>query len=158
MDGMVAKTLTLIAVTLVPWIELRGSIPLGLAWGMPWYLVSGFAVLANVLVFIPVYFLLHLFYERWFSRVALVRRWVERVRVKGREPVEKYGVWGLAVFVAIPLPGTGAYSGTLLAFLMGMPAGRAFLAVGSGVVGAGVLVTLAATGVLAGLRAIVPGV
>lgn len=154
---MLTKLLALVAVTFVPWIELRGAIPLGLAWGIPWLTVFLVTVAANILVFVPVYYLFALFYDRWFSRIELVKRWVEKVRERGREPVDKYGIWGLAVFVAVPLPGTGAYSGTLLAFLLGFPPGKALIAVGLGVFAAGVLVTLAAMGMLAGLRAIIPG-
>lgn len=140
---------------MVPWIELRGSIPLGLAWHLPWPLVFVVTVAVNALMFIPAFLMLHVFYDHWFSHIPVVQRWVEGVRRRGQASIDRYGVLGLAIFVAVPLPGTGAYSGTLLAFLMNLPFTKAFLAVGLGVVGAGVLVMLAATGVLAGLRFLV---
>lgn len=148
---MVSRWLWLAGVTLVPWIELRGSIPLALAWEMPWGWVLAAAVAVNALIFFPTYFGLKLFYERWLSRTIL-RRWVEGVRRKGEPLIRKYGVVGLALFVAVPLPGTGAYSGSALAFLFGYPPRRAFLSVVLGVLIAGVVVTLLSTGVLAGLR------
>lgn len=151
MPGELVQWLTLAALTFVPWIELRGSIPLGLAWGLPWPWVFAVATAANVLVFVPTWAVLWLFYKRWLSR-TFVRGPVEGVRRKGQHLIEKYGAVGLALFVAVPLPGTGAYSGTALAFLMGIPPVRAFASVGAGVVAAGVIVTLVSTGVLTGIR------
>lgn len=142
---------TLVGLTLVPWIELRGSIPLGLAWRLPWPAVVSVAALTNALIFVPVYAGLALLYDRWLKGTP-VGTLVEGVRRRGRGLVERYGALGLALFVAVPLPGTGAYSGTALAFLMGVPPVRAFLAVGAGVAGAACIVTLVSTGVLAGLR------
>lgn len=151
MSGEPLRWLTLVGLTFVPWIELRGSIPLGLAWDLPWTWVFVVATAANVLVFVPTWAVLWLFYERWLRR-TFVRGLVEGVRRRGRRLVERYGALGLAVFVAVPLPGTGAYAGTALAFLMGIPPVRAFLSVAVGVLGAGVVVTLVSTGVLSGIR------
>ena len=141
----------LAGLTWVPWIELRGSIPLGLAWQLPWPAVVAVAVVANILVFVPVYVALRVMYQRWLQH-TLVRALVEGVRRRGHHLIERHGHWGLALFVAVPLPGTGVYAGTALAFLMGIPPARAFLAVAAGVVGAATVVTLVSTGVLAGLR------
>lgn len=141
----------LVGLTLVPWVELRGSIPLGLAWNLPWPAVAAVAIVANSLVFAPVYLALDFAYERWLKG-TFVRTLVERARGRGQHLVERYGALGLALFVAVPLPGTGAYSGTALAFLMGLPPGRAFVAVAAGVALAGLVVTALSTGVLAGLR------
>jgi len=143
--------LTLIALTWVPWVELRGSIPLGIAWQLPWAAVLAVTTLANALIFVPVYLVLHLAYRRWLEN-TVVGAWVRAARRRGEGLVQRYGTWGLAFFVAVPLPGTGAYSGTALAFLMGIPPARAFVAVAAGVAVAGCLVTLASMGVLAGLR------
>lgn len=141
----------LVGLTWVPWIELRGSIPLGLAWELPWPAVVAVAIVANSLVFVPVYVVLKLLYERWLRR-TFVGALVEGARQRGRHLIERHGHWGLAIFVAVPLPGTGVYAGTALAFLMGIPPVRAFFAVAAGVVGAATIVTLVSTGVLAGLR------
>ncbi len=142
----------LAALSLVPWVELRGSIPLALAAGHP-PLVSFAACTAVNLLAVPVaWAVLDLAYGRWLSRWPWVRRQVERVRRRGEGYVQRYEVVGLALFVAVPLPGTGAYAGTLLAWLLGLPRVRAWGAIAAGVVAAGVVVTAAATGVLAGLR------
>ncbi len=141
----------LVGLTLVPWIELRGSIPLGLAWDLPWAAVAAVAIVTNSLVFVPVYLALAFAYERWLKG-TLAGGLVERARSRGQRLVERYGALGLALFVAVPVPGTGAYSGTALAFLMGVPPWRAFVAVTVGVALAGLVVTLLSSGVLAGLR------
>ncbi|NLG68748.1 MAG: small multi-drug export protein [Firmicutes bacterium] len=150
-ESLLSPWVSVALLTLVPWIELRGSIPLGLALELPWPGVFLLATAANVALFWPVWLVLHLGYERLLRR-TFVGRLVERVRERGRGLVERYGAVGLALFVAVPLPGTGAYSGTALAFVMGVPPGRAFVAIGAGVVAAGIVVTLVSTGVLAGLR------
>ena len=75
------------------------------------------------------------FYRRFFDR------FVERARKKVKPAVEKYGYLGLAIFVAIPLPVTGAYTGVLGAFILGMNRKKAVFAVSLGVIIAGITVT-----------------
>ncbi|MBI3997447.1 MAG: small multi-drug export protein [Armatimonadetes bacterium] len=138
--------------TALPWIELRGSIPLGLALG--WHPLAAFAVgvAANCLIIVPSYYVLEVCYHRWFSRVAFLRRLVERVRERGAGLVERYELLGLALFVAVPLPGTGAYAGVTLGWLMGLNRWRAWGAVAAGVVVAGIAVTLVASGAVVAFR------
>ena len=140
------------AVTVVPWVELRGAIPLGIAMGLHplWVLVV--TVVANCLIIVPGFVALDLMYDRWLARLPAIQRQVERVRAKGTSYVERYELVGLALFVAVPLPGTGAYSGTLLAWLLGLDRKRAALAIAAGVLMAGVIVTLAVSGAVAVLR------
>ena len=143
----------LIGISLVPGIELRGSIPLGVGLGIHPLLVFGITVVTNCALVPPYLLFLDLFYDRFLSRWSWFRRlMVERVRVKGEGLITRYGVVGLALFVAVPLPGTGAYSGATLAWLVGMDRRKSTLAIAAGVVIAGVVVTLAATGVFAALR------
>ncbi len=143
----------LIGISLVPGIELRGSIPLGVGLGIHPLLVFGITVVTNCALVPPYLLFLDLFYDRFLSRWSWFRRlMVERVRAKGEGLIKRYGVVGLALFVAVPLPGTGAYSGATLAWLVGMDRRKSTLAVAAGVVIAGVVVTLAATGVFAALR------
>lgn len=146
------QMLGVVALTVVPWIELRGGIPLAIALGWNPLAAGAVGILANWLIIVPGYFFLELFYERWLSRFAFMRRLVGRVRGKGAGLVERYELVGLAVFVAVPLPGTGAYSGTLLAWLLGLQRWRAMAAVAAGVAAAGAAVTLVASGALVALR------
>jgi uncharacterized membrane protein len=130
-----------------PISELRGGIPLGISLGIdPWFTFF-IAVVANALIFFPVFFALRLFYDKLLCRIQLFNRYLESLRKRGKPKVDKYGFWGLALFVAVPLPLTGAYTGTILAWLLGMDWKKAFPAIGLGVIVAGVVVLLITLGV-----------
>ncbi|MDR7418772.1 MAG: small multi-drug export protein [Armatimonadota bacterium] len=146
------QAIGLALLTAVPWIELRGSIPLAVALGWSPLSAALVGIAANCLVVVPCYYFMQLFYDRWLSRVTLIRRAVERVRVKGAGMVERYELLGLTLFVAVPLPGTGAYAGTTLAWLLGRRRWRAMGAVAVGVVLAGIAVTLLTSGAAVALR------
>ncbi len=122
-----------VVVTVVPWIELRGSVPLAVQQGEQAYMPL--IVLFNCLVFWPTYFGLEWLYEH-IPEGSWVHRKLESIRAKAHPKVEKYGVLGLAIFVAIPLPGTGAYSGSAASWLLDMDYRKAFGAVCLGVAGA----------------------
>ncbi len=132
-----------LVVSMMPVSELRGGIPLGLMLGLnpaETYLI---AVAGN---FIPVPFLLWLLdkvgkiVERWGLTAKLYSKIVERTE-RRKTIVERYGYLGLVLFVAIPLPMTGAWTGTLLAFLLRLSPVRAAFSILSGVLIAGVVVT-----------------
>ena len=138
-------------VAMTPVIELRGAIPLAVARGVPPLSAACAAVLGTLL---PVPFIL-LFIRRtldWLNaRSARCRRlaaFIERHADKRAPAVQRGAFWGLALFVAVPLPGTGAWSGALIAALLDMPLRRALPAIALGVLLAGTIMTLASTGVL----------
>ena len=139
-----------VVVTFVPWIELRGAVPLAVQQGEQVYLPI--VLLVNWLIFFPTYFILDWVYEH-IPEASWLHRKLERVRSKAHPLVERWGLPGLALFVAVPLPGTGAYSGTAAAWLLDIPWRRAVLGVAAGVLLAfGVvwgLAELAAAGVRA---------
>ncbi len=138
--------LTLLA-TVLPISELRGGIPLGISLGLnPWFTFF-IAVVANALIFFPIFFILRLFYDKLLSRIPLFNKYLDSLRKRGKPRVDKYGFWGLFLFVAVPLPLTGAYTGTILAWLLDMDWKKAFPAVGLGVVVAGIVVLLITLGV-----------
>lgn len=135
-------------VTLSPLSELRGGIPLGiLQFELDPWLTFVMAVIANALIFFPVFFLLRVCYQKLLRRIPLFERYLEDLRKRGKPVVERHGFWGLALFVAVPLPVTGAYTGTMLAWLVGMEWRKAFVAVALGVVVAGTIVLLLTLGV-----------
>lgn len=138
-----------VVLTAVPWVELRGAIPLAIQQSDRAYLPL--ILLTNVLVFFPTYFILGWVYDV-IPEGSWLHRKLESVRKKAHPLVEKYGVVGLAVFVAIPLPGTGAYSGSCAAWLLDMEWHKAFLSVALGVLGAFLLVWAASEAVAAGLN------
>ena len=129
----------------LPIAELRGGLPYALAGGLPALPAYLMCVAANALVG-PLVFLflssLHRLLDRWAVYHRLFERLVERSRRKIHAAVERYGYWGLMVFVAIPLPLTGAYTGALGAWVLGMRPWKAVLFIALGVALAGVAVTL----------------
>lgn len=141
---------------MLPIIELRGAIPLGAFLEMPWLQNYVLAVLGNML---PVPFIL-LFIRRFIawmqeSRVKLFQRvgkWLTAKAEKNREKIEKYSFWGVCLFVAIPLPVTGAWTGSLVAATIGMRFWKALLSAFIGVMIAGVIMTLASYGVVAAFQ------
>jgi len=144
--------LALVAITsMLPVSELRGGIPLGIALGLPPELAILTSIAANTLVFFPVYFGLELFYERFFSKWKFSRKIVERSKKKAGPYLDKYGILGLAVFIGIPLPATGVWTGTLIAWLFGLDWKKSFLAAFLGVLMAAAIVSAIVLGFLAGL-------
>ncbi len=133
-------------VSMLPVVELRGGIPFGLRVGLPLPLAVAAAVLGNMA---PVPFLI-LFTRRVFAWLrrrlpaleGLIAR-LERRAAEKRELVQRYKFWGLLVLVAIPLPGTGAWTGALAAAFLDMPLRRALPSIFLGVVTAGLIMTLA---------------
>ena len=130
-----------ILTTLTPVIELRGGIPLGLSLGLSPTLTFLITVFFNCLIFFPVYFGMKLIYKRGLSKIDIFNKYLSRVRKKGEPYVKKYGLIGLVIFVAIPLPFTGAYSGSFLSWLLGVKWKKAFSAVILGVLIAGTIIS-----------------
>jgi uncharacterized membrane protein len=128
----------------LPVSELRGAIPFAIANGVPWYWAYPFAAGLNALV-APVCWIFLSTLHKLFLKTAWYRRFfdrfVEGARVKLRRKVEKWGWFGVAVFVAIPLPITGAWTGTLGAWVLGLSKRRTLPAVILGVACAGAVVT-----------------
>ena len=117
---MFSEFLQLFFLTLVPWIELRGSIPYGIALGLNPILVLLFCIVVNILLLLPLFFFLdHLF--PFIRHWAIIDKIVMRVQTKSEKYVDRWGFVGLALFVGVPLPGSGVYSGALAAYLLGIP-------------------------------------
>lgn len=128
----------------LPISELRGAIPFAIARGMDWKWAYLYAVSLNALVAPACWIFLSTFHKL-FLRMEWYRtffdRFVERARGKVHEQVEKWGWVGIAAFVAIPLPVTGAWTGTLGAWILGLGKRKTMAAVILGVAGAGTIVT-----------------
>ncbi|RMF06948.1 ligand-binding protein SH3 [Candidatus Woesearchaeota archaeon] len=133
------------ALTLVPGLELRASIPFGIIkLGLDPLPVFAVCVLFNVLLGPLVYAALSLFVETLRKAGfidALYSKIVVRTRKRARPYVERFGFIGLALFIAVPLPGSGSYSGALAAYLFGMDLRKFSLANLVGVLIAGIIVT-----------------
>lgn len=152
LDSFFEKIIIIILLSASPFSELRGGIPVGLGLGLEPLFVILLSMFINCLVFFPVYFGLKFFYNKIFYKWSIARYFVERTRRKGKPYIEKYGLFGLAIFVAIPLPVTGAWTGSALAWLLGLDWKKSFVAVSLGVIIAGIVVSAISLGVLAGLK------
>ena len=139
-DTTLGKCVFTMLVSMIPIIELRGGLPFGVALGLPYYLAFPAAVLGNIIPapFIIVYIRrVFLLMRRYMPRLnSLVDKLEQKAHLKG-EQVMKYESIGLWLFVAIPLPGTGAWTGSLAAAFLGMRLKKAFPAVLLGVITAG---------------------
>lgn len=139
-----------IILSAVPVVELRGAIPMGIVMGMSPINSFILSFAGNILPVIPLLIIMPWLFK-FFERVPAFRqRWgqlIERTRKKGHQ-VEKYGALGLLIFVAIPLPGTGVWTGSILAYIMGVNFWYSFIALTSGAFLAGIAVTLATVGVV----------
>lgn len=140
--------------SMLPLLELRGAIPWALApggGGLPWTEGVPLAVLGNMIPVVPLLLWLGPVSD-FLRRFPLLDRfftWLfRRTRRKGGL-VEKYRAIGLVLFVAIPLPVTGAWTGAAAAFVFGVPFRQALPAILGGVLIAATVVTLATLGVLA---------
>ena len=135
--------LYIILITLLPAIELRGSIPVGILLGLDIPTVFLVATVVNILL-IPVAFVfLDVFWD-----VMHKFSWFKRYVEKKKKKVNAASFTGLLFFVAIPLPGTGAYTGALITKLFNLDKKTSFVAIALGVACAGLLVTLITTGIL----------
>ena len=141
-----SEILLTIGIGASPISELRGAIPIAISvYDFPWYYAFLFAVIGNL---IPVPFLL-LFLDAiipLLCRVRFLERLVQwflsRTRRRGTI-VERYERIGLALFVAIPLPITGAWTGSILAVILGIRFKHAIISITAGVLISGVIVTCA---------------
>ena len=139
-------------VSMVPVIELRGGIPFGMAQGLEPVAAFFASIIGNMIPvpFIVVY-IRRIFHwmRRHMPRLNhLVDKLEEKAHLKGAT-VTKYKYLGLCIFVAIPLPGTGAWTGALVAAFLDMPLRKALPSIFLGVIIAGIVVTLVSTGVFA---------
>jgi len=148
--SFLGQEISLFVISMIPLIELRGSIPLGAAMGMPWLTVFLVSIVGNMLP-VPFIILFGRQLIKWLKKVPLISKLAHKVEnrlLSKSKNVTKYEMLGLCIFVAIPLPGTGAWSGAAIAALLNMRISKALPPILLGVFIAGVLVTLAAYGVV----------
>lgn len=137
-------------ISMVPVIELRGAIPAAVLAGLDIRVALIVAIVGNL---VPVPFII-VFIRKIFKWLQSKSQWlgdlVCRMEAKAdakKAQVLKYQFWGLLLLVAIPLPGTGAWTGALVAAMLDMQLKRAFPAIAAGVVVAGLIVTIATYGI-----------
>jgi uncharacterized membrane protein len=148
---LIINILKIAFISALPITELRGAIPVALIiYKMPVFSAYFFAVLGNI---VPVIFLLLYlkpfsdFLCRWHF-LNIFFKWLFKRTHQYEEKFEKYGALFLLVFVAVPLPGTGAWTGSIAAFVFGIRFWYAFPAIVGGIIIAGIIVTLTSLGII----------
>ncbi len=126
--------------TVTPISELRGGIPLAIGLGFNPVLAYFGIVVLNILLFFPIIILLNFFHEKYLFKWNIYKKYITNLRSRGKPYVDRYGMLGLALFVAIPLPASGVYSGTILSWLIGMSWQKGFLSISLGAAIAGIVV------------------
>lgn len=147
------KIIGIFFISLLPVIELRGSIPIGYYQGLPWYTNMITSIIGNIL---PVPFIL-LFVVKVFEfmkkrniMVNVIEK-IEKRAMSRSESIANKEFLGLMLFVAIPFPGTGAWTGALIAALLQFDRKKSFVYIFIGVLIAASLVTLGVYGVIGSL-------
>lgn len=148
-NGSIPKELIVFIISMVPILELRGSLLAAAFLGMKFLSTFIIAVIGNLL---PIPFIL-LFIDKifgWLKKTKL-KNMVEKLEAKAlskSDQIKKYGKWGLFLFVAIPLPGTGAWTGSLIASLFRMKVRESFPWIVLGVIVAGLIMSLLSFGII----------
>lgn len=148
LKSFLSKEIIVIIVSMLPLIELRGAIPIGIGLGMSFYesLVISFigsTIPAILIVYLIKYVFFFLRKLKFFDNIITK---IEVRTLSKREQIDKYGYWGLFLFVAIPLPGTGVWSGSLLSYLLGMKKLKSLAVVILGNLVAGVIIAIISNG------------
>ncbi len=135
---------TAFIVSLFPILELRGGMIIAALRQVPYGLALPICVVANLLPIPFVLWLIHPFFN-WLKTTKHLKKvadWLERKTEKNKDKVLKYEFFGLLLFVAIPLPGTGAWTGSLVAAMLDMPIKKSFLSIVLGVLGAAAIMSV----------------
>ena len=130
-------------VSMVPLIELRGAVPMGAVLGLPWYINYPICIIGNMLP-VPIILFFVGAVLKWMltCKVSLFNKvsdFIYRKADKHKNKIEKGGFVALMLFVGIPLPGTGAWTGALVAALLGMKKKHSILAIFLGILIAGII-------------------
>lgn len=148
--SVLVKYLCVLGIAALPVLELRGAIPYGVANGLPYFGVLAVSVIGNML---PVPFII-LFVRKifdWMKKkskfLAGIAEKLEKRAENKMDVIEKYEMLGLFILVAIPLPGTGAWTGSLISALLGLRLKNAFPMILLGVLTAGVIMMIISYGV-----------
>lgn len=152
----ILKLIYALFLTIAPVTELRVGLPLAINYAIessvPIFLVFLLVVLLNVLMIFVIFFFLDNLHE-WFMNIKIYNKLFNHYLKKLQKRVDKFekkynekGFIALALFVAVPLPGTGAWSGCLLSWVLGLDRKKSVWAIASGVIAAGLLILLGTLG------------
>lgn len=143
------KEVAIFIISLLPILELRGGLIAARILGVKFIKAFIICYIANIL---PVPFIL-LFINWIFNKMSKwkptkkIVDWLSNKTLKKKDQIDKYGYFGLFLFVGIPLPGTGAWTGSLLAILLNLEKKKSFIAIALGVLAAGIIMSLLSYGI-----------
>ena len=151
--GGINKEVVIFIISLMPILELRGGLLAASLLDVEFLSAAVICIVGNVLP-IPIVLLflkkvLDLF-EKWNVTKKIVT-WLEKKVDEKREQIDKYGYLGLIIFVGIPLPGTGAWTGSLLAVMLGLNRKKSFVCILIGVMMAAIIMSILSYGILGNL-------
>ena len=151
--GGISKDIIIFIVSLMPILELRGGLLAASLLDIEYFTALWVSILGNVLpipfVLLFLNFILDLF-GKWKVTKKIVD-WLEEKVESKREQIDKYGYWGLILFVGIPLPGTGAWTGSLLAVMLGLDRKKSFVCILIGVLMAAAIMSILSYGIIGNL-------
>ncbi len=143
------KEVAIFIISLLPILELRGGLIAARILGVKFIKAFIICYIANIL---PVPFIL-LFINWIFNKMSKwkptkkIVDWLSNKTLKKKDQIDKYGYFGLFLFVGIPLPGTGAWTGSLLAILLNLDKKKSFITIALGVLAAGIIMSLLSYGI-----------
>lgn len=143
------ELITVLLTAMAPIAELRAAIPLAIVrYDMPPLVAYAVAVAGNIIPVIPIIFLLKKVTDlaMRYKRIESLLNWVFLRTRKKSQVIEKYELLGLIIFVAVPLPGTGAWTGAIASYLFGLESGKSVIAISIGVLIAGIIITALSIG------------
>lgn len=151
--GGISKDLIIFIISLMPILELRGGLLAASLLHVEYIRAAIICIIGNVLPIPIVLLFLKKVLEilsKWNVTKKIVDWLLKKVDNK-REQIDKYGYWGLVIFVGIPLPGTGAWTGSLLAVVLGLNRKKSFVCILLGVIMAAIIMSILSYGILGNL-------
>ena len=150
LKSIFSKEVIVFIISLLPVLELRGGLIAAAILKIPYLKAAIICIVGNIL---PIPFILLFlnrifnFMEKWGPTKKIVK-YFKNLAVKNKSKIDKYGFWGLVLFVGIPLPGTGAWTGALVASVFGMDIKKASLGILLGIILAFIIMSIISYGVL----------
>ena len=146
---MIIKILTTLIIAMTPVLELRAAIPFGVASGLDIWISILISTIGNIIPVLPIILFVEAIFV-WMKKYPSLERIVSKMEQKANKRkniIDKYSYWGLLILVAIPLPGTGAWTASLIAALFNLDTKKCFKFISSGVICAAIIVSLLTYGI-----------
>ena len=153
LSGAISKELIVFIISLMPVLELRGGLIAGALLNVPCIKAAIICILGNI---IPIPFILLLLKKIFnilekFVPTKKIVLWLNNKAIKNKSKIDRYGFFGLVLFVGIPLPGTGAWTGSLIASVFEMDTKKSIIAIFIGIILAFIIMSIVSYGIIGNL-------